>query len=73
MENQNIVDLTKDMDMNVVLDTLNTMRDDVDGICKSDELRKFVYRVSDERNYSVATKNGNKLRFNLFELKIKAQ
>lgn len=45
MENQNIVDLTKDMDMNVVLDTLNTMRDDVDGICKSDELRKFVYDI----------------------------
>ena len=42
-------------------------------ISYSKELRKFVYRVSDERNYSVATKNGNKLRFNLFELKIKAQ
>ena len=42
-------------------------------ISYSKELRKFVYRISDERNYSVATKNGNKLRFNLFELKIKAQ
>lgn len=45
MENQNIVDLTKDMDMDVVLDTLNTMCNDVDGICKSDELRKFVYGI----------------------------
>ena len=41
-------------------------------ISYSKELRKFVYRISDEMNYSVATKNGNKLRFNLFELKIKA-
>lgn len=45
MENQNIVDLTKDMDMDAVLDTLNAMRGDVEGICTSDELRKFVYGI----------------------------
>lgn len=45
MENQKIVDLVKDIDMDVVLDTLNAMCDDVEGICKSDELRKFVYDI----------------------------
>ena len=45
MENQNIVDLVKDIDMDAVLGTLKTMSDNVEGICKSDELRKFVYNI----------------------------
>lgn len=45
MENQKLVDLVKDIDMDAVLDTLNVMSDDVEGICTSDELRKFVYGI----------------------------
>lgn len=43
-------------------------------ISYSKDLRKFVYMVSDERGYdkAITVGNGNKLRFNLFELKTKA-
>lgn len=42
-------------------------------ISYSKKLRKFVYTIANENNHLAAAKDGNKLRFNLFELKVKAQ